>query len=358
MQINGNFRFVPRLNLESIFINLRQYSILKGALIRSNEESGNIFSMTHRSSAYIITGIQGNGKKLAAEAFAGTAAMCGYQVYRFPVSELIKGTPEDTLAEIGEFLDELEAMLSAPGRKYFLLLDDIWLFNDDSRTGKIFFSKLWDFMESCAGHTVIAAAFDGAASELCEIFRGKCVRIIPLRKPDPETRTAFFESSLSDFFNDEEGVSAQYMGEMTEGFTYGELNALAEELLCMAKGYCLEDTEEEAVPLRDEIRPTTLISKEEIDETVEDIVMSRYSGAEKGNRRSIFNYPRAAAVQSAAAVQNVGEIAVQSAQNIVKDNNDPNKIVLMNMDEQLSKDADMGIVHDPDLIDSLIIDKL
>ncbi len=350
MKITDNNVYNPQYNLEdSICMETFYYSILNGSLIHSfeNDNENNLFF--NRSCVFFLVGPKGNGKKLAAEAFAGNALKCGYGVYNISVDELFGNSHEETMFEIEELISSLKEMFVRRNEKYFFILSNLWTFGNDSGAGKLFFDKLYSVLDESAAHVVFAAAYDCSPNKFPDIFRGREAKIIPLSIPDSEIRSDYFENRLKNFFNEKNGVTADFMSDITEGCTYSEINAIAESILFIAKGnFLLPDDEDEGISY------DNLVSVQEVKRIVEDIISCRCVSAGSTLRKSVYNYPNANVIAAPIPTGTYNsEHTIQESETT-----NSNEIKVINVAEELSKGFDMEKSVDPDEVSEYTIDQL
>jgi len=360
MKITENNLYNPQFNLDSIYIDTVQYSILNGSLIHTFENDNKFF---HRSCVFFLTGPKGNGKKLAVEAFAGSALKCGYGVYNISVNKLFRNSHDETMFEIEELISSFKEMFFRPDEKYFFILSNLWIFGNDSEAGKLFFDELYSVLDKSASqstsHVVFAAAYDCPPDKFPDIFRGRETKIIPLSLPDSEMRSYYFKCRLEKFLSEKNDVTADFISDITEGCTYSEINAIAENILFIAKGNFLltddnEDDEEIQNLNDDNISFDNLVSVKEVKRIVEDIISCRSVSYGSTLRKSVYNYPNAnviAAPVSAGAY--IGEHAVQKSETT-----NSNEIKAINIAEEMAKGPDMEQSYDSDEISELKFEEL
>ena len=346
MKLDSGRIYEAETTLDELICTGRMYDLLKGSLRYGLEES--FLYPTVESRSFLFTGIRGSGKRTIIDAYAGTAAEYGYTVYELPVSELIGSDPKETMQEIRSFFGSVRTKAAQDGIKIMMIFEDIWLFNDDTRAGQFFFSELGRMMKRLDAHIITVAAYDDAAVNVPQLFRGK-THVIHVDAPEDFEREMFFETNFETFVNDE--VTTDYLVSRTKGFTYGELRLFTDNMLIALKGGLIgDDIEQLEQELSDDNVKEAAISKQRVEMFADDIERVRFVDDGKDAVKSIFNYPRA---------QIVGAVGVaapaQGSSNEAP--HDPMMDLSFNL-EDIDKTDDLTEVVDPEETANRVLPRL
>ena len=346
MKLDSGRIYEAETSLDELICTGRMYDLLKGSL-RYGQEEGFLYP-TVQSRSFLFTGVRGSGKRTIIDAFAGSAAECGYTVYELPVNELIGSDPQETIKEIKAFCSGVRTKAAQTGIKLMLIFEDIWLFNDDTRAGQLFFSELSRLMKRSEAHIITAAAYDDTAVNVPYLFRGN-THVIHVDAPEDFERELFFETNFELFVNDE--VTTDYLVARTKGFTYGELRLLTDNILIALKGGLISDDEEKLPKeLSDDNVRKAIIPKQRVEMFAADIERVRYADDGRDAVKSIFNYPR---------TQIVGAISAAAAANSGAGEapHDPMLDLSFNLDD-LDKTDDLTEVVDPEETANRVLPRL
>lgn len=303
MKLDSGRIYNAETSVDELICTGRMYDLLKGSLRYGQEEE--LLYPTVQSRSFLFTGVRGSGKRTIIDAFAGSAAENGYSVYELPISELIGSEPKETINEIRSFISSLRLRSEPQGTRIMLIFEDIWLFNDDTRAGKLFFSELNKLMKNTGSHIITVAAYDEAAVNVPYLFRGN-THVLHVDPPDEFERSVFFETNFESFINDL--VTIDYLVSRTKGFTYGELRLLTDNILIALKGGLIDgDYETLSDRLSDYNVGKTILPKQRVEMFAADIERVRYTDDGKDAVKSIFNYPRAQVVGAISAVAAAAE---------------------------------------------------
>lgn len=291
--------------LETCMMPDELFYMLRGAIIMEKEPGDDMFSNFRTSNTYIFTGDPGCGNTEIVEAFAVSALYANYDVIRVSVIQLMGEEQNSTISSINELMDDIEAY--ANESSIFLLVEDIWLLNDDTRAARLFFSKLrklkTNIIRNGGKPIIIAALYDGRAEEMPEIFRIDA-HIVPVGEQNRRTRLFCFNNALGDLLEKQETITADMLADMTESFSLGELTMAAENITMYIRGLNLSGDDPEELKYADNISDTANvnISKETVEMLIAQVRNSRVRENAPHIRRSVYNYPSAKQVGGAISI--------------------------------------------------------
>ena len=288
--------------LEYCMMPVELLHMLRGSFYRENQSVEDVFDAVSYSQTYIFTGRPGCGSNEILDAYAVSAVFSGYTVFRISMIQLMGEDQNATISSINELMDDIEDRYIKSDTEdlvfLFLLVEDIWLLNDDTKAARMFFSRLRKlkagFIKSQNGQVIIAACYDGKTEEMPDIFRIDA-HIIPLDTQDRLTRERYFKNCLEKLLENQDKITLGQLVDMTEGFSLGELQMVVEKLSMYIRGINLQEDPYMDLDFPESITETVNmdISMETVEKLVEQVRSSRCCDDMPRIRRSVYNYPSA-----------------------------------------------------------------
>lgn len=209
------YQAIPEFKLEDISGRNNWKQIFGGCCI-SEELSDTLY--LPKAQYFLICGACGTGKETLAQAAAGEFGASGYRLLSLYTDDLLGENSSQTKAHITALFQEITT--SSP-----IIL--IWEELDQLKDRSVILHlcrKLNDAGQRNLPVIVLATAESEAdiPMQLRKMFV-----ICRLENPDKQERTEYFESQISPVLTLEAGLNSQIMAEMTEGFSYAELDHTA-----------------------------------------------------------------------------------------------------------------------------------
>ena len=235
--------FAPEYGWEQISGREVWKTIFAGCLAGQGEAAGTFLPVS--SCFFLICGEEGIGKYTLAAAFAGEAQRAGYQVYSVCAEDLAQEgrIAEDTLKQLRTDLQQ---------EKTFLLLRglDRYLTKKDKKAASMI--QLADFLEELRGGNFsrIVAATAERENRIPKRLR-RMFQLCCLQNPSRQEIASFWEQTLSGLPGEmklQDGLTCEELAAECDGFTYGRLRDLADNLKRYLAGLRLRE-EEAAEPV-------------------------------------------------------------------------------------------------------------
>ena len=300
MFIKSAQKYIPSSTLDQLsgVYTQRLLDYLAGSLY--TEPEYDFFATAQASYGLLFSGKVGSGKRTVVDALAGSALMCGYDLWEVPISVLMGETPISTISLIEDFFNKLELEFKKEEGRIFILFDDIWLFNDDTRAGKLFFGRLKKLLKYKSIKLLAVAVFDEEPSNIPSFYR-LGMKIVTIGNPQENFRRSIIAESMGAFLTNT--LTAEYLAEITNGFSYGELFEFLDNVMMSLMGKSKIIDEEECTSYYvDDVEPFGLINKKRVEVMAEEIKKCRYKFREDTPTGSVYNYPTAAPIAVTSAV--------------------------------------------------------
>lgn len=184
------------------------------------------------SKGILLTGPLGSGKETLSVGLAGSLLSCGYTYIRMPGSHLVRDP--QLCGQIEEFVRSMAQ--NAEGAGVCLYLDDVTPLSDQPEVCEYLVNVLGSLLTETKHLAIVATATakEDAPAALLKLLT-EC-KVLP---PTVTERRMLLERAFEQRIFLEKGCSVHTLAEMTEGFTYGQMEDAITHSLMLLKDKAL-----------------------------------------------------------------------------------------------------------------------